>query len=162
MSMLLYQIPREAQREHRRFSVVGFDPADSRRSAELAIEPGLRFHLPKGAKLLSSQLSGGRLDEWLSEEQARFGNRLWLLIEPVCHVLPLPCPDGQGEMISEKESLALQSCHICYDAPELCCKYCTFQTNEKYYVHLFDTEQSMKMKLDLAISLQIDNIIYIM
>ena len=160
--MILYEIPRQARQADAPFSVYGSDPACDQPCRPLRVEPGLRFHLPQGAHLISTQLSGGSLPLYLKEQRRLWGESLWLLIEPMCHLFPLPCPDGVGREIEAEESRRLQAARCCYHAPEFLCQYCVLRENGQLAVHLFDTEQTLGEKLALAKRLEIINIIYIM
>ena len=155
LSMIVYRIPPEARHETRPFSVAGRNTDDHQIMGELFFDAPGHFRLPDDAVLLSTQLCGGCLSDLLKTAQAQYGMNLWLFIEPLCHVFPLPCPDGNGKEISREESTRLQSCHTVYDAPEFLCRYCTFREQAHLWVHLFDTAETISQKLALADALGI-------
>ena len=55
----------------------------------------LADRFPEYPVMVSSQLCGGTLEARLRDALARWGERVWLLCEPLCARLPLPCPDAQ-------------------------------------------------------------------
>lgn len=120
-------------------------------AAEQAAQPGCEVWV-------SSLLSGGTLRERLSTAKQRYGDRLWLRIEPFCTDFPLPCPTGNGIALTQEESLSLRAaCSVFYSA-ELCCMYCVRLKNSVPIMHLFDTPQSIREKLLLAAQLGISHV----
>lgn len=160
--MTLYRIPPEAGQETEPFLVAGYDPDTGELLDDLTCTPDGCFYLPEGTVLFSTQICGGNLEACLRDAKAAYGKNLWLLLEPMRHVFPLPCPDGNGQKISEAESSQLQTAHQVYDAPDFLCRYCTYSEKSCLFVHLFDTDETIAQKLLLAKCLNIDNIIYIM
>ena len=160
--MTVYRVPPECREEAALFSVVGQRHPENTLSEELYLEPGPILHLPEGATLLSSRSCRGSLRQRLLLLQCEPADRLWFLIDPLCHLFTLPCPDGAGQRICEEQSLMLRKKHPVYDSPEFVCQYCVIADHGQLRVHLFDTPQSIQEKLHLAESLDIENIIYIM
>lgn len=96
---------------------------------------------PQCGVLISSAISGGTFAQRLQDSPFR---RSWLLLEPVSMEFPLPCPSGQGQAVP-----------IHQDGPQfysqaLCCQYTHFLRNDRGYLHLWDTEESLHEKLRLA------------
>ena len=160
--MIVYRIPPEARQEMSLFSVMGQDLPEGRIDSELFLEPGPVFLLPPEATIVSSRICSGSLRQRLSQTKDTYGVNLWFLIEPMCHLFPLPCPDYSGKPVSEKESLEIRKKHTVYDSPDFLCQYCVMQDCDTVSVHLFDTPQTAEQKIRLAESIGIDNIIYIM
>lgn len=160
--MTLYCIPPQAKEESALFSVMGQDAHSKNLCGELFLEPGPVFHLPADAVLVSSQICGGSLRERLLDMKAASGKNLWLVIEPLCHLFSLPCPEAVGQIISEAESHVLRMKHQVYDSPEFVCQYCVIVHRAELRIHLFDTPQTVQKKIELACSLGVDNVIYIM
>lgn len=160
--MIVYRIPPETRQETSLFSVMGQELPDGRISGELFVEPGPVFLLPPEAAILSSRICGGSLQQTLERSALRYKKALWFIIEPMCHLFPLPCPDGIGTPVSEAERLALCRKYTVYDSPDFVCQYCVMQDRDTVNVFLFDTPQTVEQKIRLAESLGIDNIIYIM
>ena len=103
--------------------------------------------------MISSQLCGGTLRERLADALARFGERVWLLCEPLCARLPLPCPDAREERVSQAEIQAFFAEHPALYTPEFCCEYAV--DTERSQLYLRDTAQTINQKLALADSLGI-------
>ena len=98
--------------------------------------------------MISSQLCGGTLRERLTDALARFGERVWLLCEPLCARLPLPCPDAREERLSQAEIQAFFAAHPALYTPEFCCEYAV--DTERSQLYLRDTPQTIAQKLTLA------------
>lgn len=160
--MVLYLIPPQARQETAPFLAAGIDPESGELRDDLVCTPDGRFCLPEDTVLFSTQICGGNLEACLREAKTEYGEKLWLLLELMCHVFPLPCPDGNGLLISEAESQQLQAAHQVYDAPDFLCRYCTYSEKNCLFLHLFDTDETIAQKLLLAKTLEINNIIYIM
>ena len=100
--------------------------------------------LPEAGLLISAQLSGGTLQERLTEAAQAAPGRCWLYLESMSHFLPLPCPDGQPEPISvEPERFAKT-----FFSEDFCCRYAHSLTPPGLF--LFDTPETMQRKLQLA------------
>ena len=105
--------------------------------------------------MISSQLCGGTLKQRLVDALARFGARVWLLCEPLCARLPLPCPDAREEHITQAEMLAFLAEHPALYTPEFCCEYAV--DTERSLLYLRDTPQTISQKLALADSVGISH-----
>ncbi len=93
--------------------------------------------LPQAGLLISSALSGGDLRQRLEEAASR---RCFLVREPMSMTFPLPCPDGIGTpMVGIPKSAGFYS-------RALGCRY----THEPEKVWLYDTEETMQKKIQLA------------
>ena len=109
--------------------------------------------------MVSSQLCGGTLRERLADALARFGERVWLLCEPLCARLPLPCPDAREERVSQAEMQAFFAAHPTLYTPEFCCEYAV--DTERSQLYLRDTPQTIAQKLTLAESIGILHVLYL-
>lgn len=98
--------------------------------------------------MVSSQLCGGTLRERLADTLARWGARVWLLCEPLCARLPLPCPDAREERVSQAEMQAFFAAHPALYTPEFCCEYAVDTESSRLYLR--DTPQTVAQKLILA------------
>ena len=98
--------------------------------------------------MVSSQLCGGTLRERLADALARWGARVWLLCEPLCARLPLPCPDAREERVSHAEMQAFFAAHPTLYTPEFCCEYAVDTESSRLYLR--DTPQTVAQKLILA------------
>ena len=93
--------------------------------------------LPQAELLVSSAMSGGDLKQRFRQLP---GHRCWLRLEPMRMAFPLPCPDGQGTVITDlPESSG-------FYAEALGCRY----IHAPGQVILFDTEETMEQKILLA------------
>ena len=97
--------------------------------------------LPQASIMISSAISGGSLKERF--EEAVKGRSCWLLPEPMKATFPLPFPDG----------IELPNVYI----PEhgfysefLCCYYMHYFGIARTHVVLWDTEETMTQKIQLA------------
>lgn len=94
--------------------------------------------IPTAPLLISSAICGGDLKVRFT--QAAKERPCWLLIEPVRHRFPLPCPDARGEALSSLPETAG------FFSEPLCCRYVHFPG----FALLWDTEQTLAKKLQLA------------
>ena len=56
-----------------------------------------------------TQVSGGSLEGYVRALLARWGERLWMYLRPLCMRFPVPCPTGVGEALGPDEARALLS-----------------------------------------------------
>ena len=93
--------------------------------------------LPQAELLVSSAMSGGDLKQRFRQLSDR---HCWLRLEPMCMAFPLPCPDGQGTVITDlPESSG-------FYAESLGCRY----IHAPGQVILFDTVETLEQKILLA------------
>ena len=99
--------------------------------------------LPQAGTLISSAISGGSFRQRLKEACSAAPQRCWLLVEPISMRFLLPCPTGIGQEVQPPHGTGVYS-----DA--LCCYY-THQSKEPTgSVTLYDTEETIRTKLQLA------------
>lgn len=117
---------------------------------------------PRSQVYITSQISGGTLTEYWQSSLSKWGSRLWLLLFPMCHRFPIPCPDGQCEEISPDDSRQLQNSSHVHFCEEFLCHYCYGADDGGAWMHLFDTSETMQQKLDLAESIDIPHVVCFM
>lgn len=121
------------------------------------IPEALAGGFPQNPVLISSQLCGGRLEERLQDALEIYGDRVFFLIDPMRHLVPLPCPNAEPILIGSDESKELRHRFPSFYTDAFCCQYCV-DTDAKG-VHLFDTDTTIEKKLHIAQSLGIENIL---
>ena len=99
---------------------------------------------PYAGVLISSSISGGTLGLRLQEAAIRNPQRCWLLVEPMQMQFSLPCPAGVGMPICRPHT------EHSFDSEALCCQYTHFIHNGHGAMVLWDTEQTLQRKLELA------------
>ncbi len=115
----------------------------------------LADRFPENPVMVSSQLCGGTLEARLRDALARWGERVWLLCEPLCARLPLPCPDAQETRLSDDEMRTVRAARPFLYTPAFCCDYAADPEHAHLYLH--DTPQTVEAKLTLAASLGISH-----
>lgn len=114
--------------------------------------------------LVSSALSGGTLKSRLSEACDLIGaSRIVLDVERVCRDFTLPSPSGEGRELSREEFSDLNErlSPASYFSPELCCYYFHYSENEQMHFVLYDNLYSIRTKLQLAESLNINKALFL-
>jgi len=112
--------------------------------------------------LVGSAVSGGSLRELLeSAAKACGAGRIVFGVESVAMDFPLPCPSGVGVRLapSELEALRRQCGAPVYFSEALCAKYFTCRRNGRAHFILFDDEETLRCKQELARSLGIREIL---
>ena len=100
--------------------------------------------LPQAGVLISSAISGGSFRQRLEDALLAAPKRCWLLVEPASMVFPLPCPTGCGQPVSPPQA------HNGFYSEALCCYYTHSAEDETGSFTLFDTEDTLQRKLELA------------
>ena len=103
-----------------------------------------------GTMLISSAVSGGSLEERLREALAKCPD-LALDLERLRHRFPLPCPDGQGEPISQEalDGYLRRGAAVQFSR-ELMCKAFPVADGENSAFILFDDRETLAEKVRLA------------
>lgn len=179
MSMTVFPFPADRAENSEAFSVVGFDWEHGTPEGELLVlpegaaappfsgpiwspvpqplRPGLlcpAAAAPAGQPVWLPCSASGRLSDDLRQAAAVFGARLWLYLEPQAALYRPPC-SGSGQALSAAELAGLCAAHASFFSPELLCRCCHWAEGSRLSVLLFDTEQTLSMKLSLAASLGI-------
>ena len=126
------------------------------------LDPACAEEFPRSQVYITACSSGGTLTEYWQSSLSKWDSRLWLLLLPVCRRFPIPCPDGQGEEISQEESARLQSISSVHFCEEFLCRYCFGMGSGAAWMHLFDTAETMQQKLDLAERMEIPHVVNFM
>ncbi len=101
--------------------------------------------------LLCTAISGGSLEERLSEAAAQFTpQRLALDLQRLAMEFPLPCPSGNGTPLSLDELRQRMAGRPVFFSSELCARYFTRTQNGVTTFTLFDDGDTMARKLTLA------------
>lgn len=104
----------------------------------LVVQEAWKEILPESPLLISSAICGGDIRERFREAATQ--RPCVLLLEPIKNQFPLPCLNGYGEAMAELP----QGRHFYSDA--LCCYY----THTPTAMMLWDTDETMKNKIQLA------------
>lgn len=116
----------------------------------LLVPEPLAQALPQCGVLIPSSISGGEFRQRLQEAAQQYPRRCWLLLERLCMEFPLPCPSGNGAALSQEQLNTLLRAHPSFHDPGLCCRYCHYNRDGRYYMTLFDTEDTAMQKATLA------------
>ena len=65
-----------------------------------------------------TQVSGGSLEGYARTLLARWGERLWMYLRPLCMRFPVPCPTGVGEALDPDEARTLLSQYPSHYSPD--------------------------------------------
>lgn len=97
-----------------------------------------------------TQVSGGSLEGYARALLARWGERLWMYLRPLCMRFPVPCPTGVGEALAPDEARTLLSQYPSHYSPDLVCRYSFYlDAAGQPRVFLFDTPETCRQKLAL-------------
>ena len=102
--------------------------------------------------LVSSALSGGRLELRLKEAVQRYGaQRVVLALERMQEDFRIPAPGQQGRRLSQEELIRLRERRPCiYWSEDLCARYFTYRREDGVHFVLFDDGASLRAKVELA------------
>lgn len=100
--------------------------------------------LPQTGVLISSAISGGTLQERFQDAARAYPHRCWLLLEPMSMEFPLPCPSGVGTPADVPAGDRF------FFSDALCCYYSHFIRENQGIMVLWDTEETLRTKLELA------------
>ena len=134
------------------FAVLTEDRREETRLTELAERYGPRLLvpevwsklLPRCGVLISSAVSGGTFRHRVETAAQIYPRRCWLLIDPMAVQFPFPFSDGNGDKVT-----ITNYCNSFY-SDHLCCQYTHFTQNQQGQLFLWDTEQTIKNKMELA------------
>ncbi|MCI6256790.1 MAG: hypothetical protein MR648_09365 [Clostridiales bacterium] len=125
-----------------------------RRGWPLYVPEAYAHGLRRARVLIPTALSGGSLEQRLSDAEEHFGReRVTLAVERVAMDFFLPSPTGQGVPLSrEKLRARLEELHpTVYFSRELCAHYFTYMSKENgVHFVLYDDAGSIRKKLDIA------------
>ena len=95
--------------------------------------------------------SGGNLQEELERGMSYFNGHLAVSLQPVCRRFYLPSDDPDGESLTGEELSAalLKTGAHSFFSRELCLNYFTYMDNTTGVFVIYDTEETLRMRLDL-------------
>lgn len=111
---------------------------------KLVVPEVWRELLPQSGILISSALSGGTFRQRMEEAARISPKRCFLLLEPMQQQFSLPCSDGQGHQTT------IMNYDHTFFSDALCCQYAHFSRHSQGIMVLWDTEESLQRKLELA------------
>ena len=134
------------------FAVLTKDRREEAQLTELAERYGPRLLapevwsklLPRCGVLISSAVSGGTFRHRIETAAKNYPRRCWLLIDPMSVRFPLPFFDENGRKVTITNYSNL------FHSEHLCCQYTHFIQNQQGQLILWDTEQTIKHKAELA------------
>ena len=101
--------------------------------------------------LICTALSGGNLRQRLEECARRFGReRLALDLQRLRMSFPLPCPTGEGAVLTGGELEEMMRQPSVFYSGDLCAKYFTFTEAEEGRFVLFDDGDTLRRKIRLG------------
>lgn len=107
----------------------------------------------QGKIMISSALSGGSLQQRISDAVARFGaQRIALCVQRVAEDFTLPAPSGCGTPIDPKklkQQIQTRGANVHFST-ELCAHYFTYMSQGNAHFVLFDTANSLRKKVQIA------------
>lgn len=110
--------------------------------------------------LIGTAVSGGSLRELLEDAVRLYGaKRITLDVQRLAMDFPLPCPSGEGRILTRRElaTLRARSSAPVYFSRELCARYFTYCAGPEARLVLFDDARTLREKLRLARSLGIED-----
>lgn len=123
------------------------------RSLKLYVPESYGMAVPNAKVLISSAISGGTLEQRLSEASMRYSkDRIVLEIQRLAMDFSLPSPNGLGENLSaaELDVIIGENGAQSFFTNDLCAHYFTYRTDTDHHFVIYDTAASIKRKLDVA------------
>lgn len=103
--------------------------------------------VPAGVYLADCAVSGGSLISYLEAVKAAAGGKLCVVLSPVYMDFPLPCTTGVGTALSANQLQSLRKNAPCYFSGCLCTEYFTYLRDGTAHAVLFDSQKSLRAKL---------------
>lgn len=108
-------------------------------------------HTTYAAILINTALSGGTLSERLSQASAQYGaERLVLDLQRLAMNFPLPCPSGEGDVLSLDTLHQLRQGRAVFFSDELCARYFTYRRGNATRFVLFDDADTLRRKISMG------------
>ena len=104
--------------------------------------------VPAGVYLADCAVSGGSLRSYLRAAKEAAGENLCVVLDPVRMDFSLPCPSGVGNRLTAAELKQRRGNAPCYFSETLCTEYFTYQADGTVHAVLFDTQKSLREKLN--------------
>lgn len=112
---------------------------------------------PQNPVIISSQICGGTLENRLKDALAQYGERTFFIIEPMCHLMTLPCPNADPQKITRAECESIRRHLSIHFTDAFCCNTCV--NTASHTLLLYDTDITINEKIKLAESLCINRIV---
>ncbi|MDO4810648.1 MAG: hypothetical protein Q3985_01760 [Eubacteriales bacterium] len=136
--------------------VGSLDNALHRYHRRLFVPESYAAHTTYALILINTALSGGSLSERLTQAVSQFGaSRLVLDLQRLLMDFPLPCPQGEGAVLSLDSLRDLQQGRAVYFSEELCARYFTYRRGNATRFVLFDDADTLRRKMQLGENLGI-------
>lgn len=116
---------------------------------------------PNAKVLLPSALSGGNFCEHLKRGVHSVGKRRAVLdLEWLRMDFPLPCPSGEGTVLTERELRELHDAEqaVSFYSQPLAADYFGYARREEHHFVLYDTPETLSKKIRIASSLGCDTV----
>lgn len=130
---------------------------------QLFVPENLAPHTTHAVILVCTALSGGSLYQRLSQAVSQYSPaRLALDGQRLAMDFPLPCPNGSGTPLSIPSLRKLMAGRAVFFSEELCARYFTYRSGSSTHFVLFDDADTLRRKEELAASLGIDTIFFML
>ena len=110
---------------------------------------------PRDHRMVSCAVSGGTLEAFIRRSLKEAGGKLCLRLSPQYVDFPLPCSGGKGRGLSPKELQQLYRGQTVHYSEAFKMEYFTYLEQGILHAVLFDSERSLRDKLQLARNLQV-------
>lgn len=108
-------------------------------------------HTTHASILINTAISGGVLSERLTQAAAQYGaGRLVLDLQRLVMDFSLPCPSGEGTVLSLDTLHQLRQGRSVFFSEELCARYFTYRRGNATRFVLFDDADTLQRKIQLG------------
>lgn len=131
--------------------VQSLDTTLHRHHRRLLVSEEQSAHAAHASVLINTALSGGVLSERLSQAVAQYGaGRLVLDLQRLVMDFSLPCPSGEGTVLTLDSLHRLQQGRSVFFSEELCARYFTYRRGNATRFVLFDDADTIQRKIQLG------------
>lgn len=131
--------------------VHSFDDMLHRYHRRLLVSEANAAHTTHASILINTALSGGILSERLEQAVSQYGaGRLILDLQRLIMDFPLPCPSGEGIVLSLDALHQLWQGRSVFFSEELCARYFTYRQGNATRFVLFDDADTLRRKIHLG------------
>lgn len=131
--------------------VRALDEALHRHHRRLLVSEEYTAHTAHASILINTALSGGVLSERLTQAVAQYGaERLVLDLQRLVMDFPLPCPSGEGTVLTLDALHQLQQGRAVFFSEELCARYFTYRRGNATRFVLFDDVDTLQRKISIG------------
>lgn len=127
----------------------------SSRKLNLYVPESYGMAVPNAKVMISSAISGGTLNQRLTEAITRYGEgRVVLEVQRLTMDFSLPSPNGLGRDLTAEElnTIMHENGAESFFSNDLCAHYFTYRSDNEHHFVIYDTAASIKRKLDTAAS----------